>query len=294
MEIQGKKLKNGFKLPVLGFGTYRMGGTLRRVPDNYDEKDVSVIKKALDLGITHIDTAEMYAQGYSEILVGRAIKGYDRSKLIIATKVSPMNLHYNGVINAAKGSLGRLNTDYLDLYMIHYPNFKIPISETMGAMDHLVEEGLIKHIGVSNFSLQQFKEAEMYTKNKIICNQIPYSLVNRKFHADGFIDYAKENEIMIVAWRPIEGGMLSKKKIELLDKIYRRYDKTPGQIAINWLISQKNVVTIPGSRNMEHLKENLSSLGWQLTPEDIKILDDDFPQKDFVSIADGYWHEILK
>ena len=112
MEIQGKKLKNGFKLPVLGFGTYRMGGTLRRVPDNYDEKDVSVIKKALDLGITHIDTAEMYAQGYSEILVGRAIKGYDRSKLIIATKVSPMNLHYNGVINAAKGSLGRLNTDY--------------------------------------------------------------------------------------------------------------------------------------------------------------------------------------
>jgi aryl-alcohol dehydrogenase-like predicted oxidoreductase len=248
----------------------------------------------LNLGITHIDTAETYAQGYSEILVGRAIKGYDRSKLVIATKVSPVNLHYNDVIIAARGSLKRLDTDYLDLYMIHYPNFKIPIAETMEAMDYLVEEGLVKYIGVSNFNLWQFKEAQRYTKNKIICNQIPYSLINRKFQANGFIDYAKKNEVMIIAWRPIEGGMLSKKGIELLDKMCLSYKKTPSQIAINWLIIQKNVVTIPGSRKIEHLKENLDSVEWQLTPEDMKILDDDFPQKDFTSIADYYWHEILK
>ncbi len=271
-----------------------MGGVLTHDPENDDEKDISVIKSALNLGVTHIDTAEMYAQGYSEILVGRAIKGYERSKLIIATKVSPMNLHYDDVISAVKGSLERLNTDYIDLYMVHYPNFKIPIAETMKAMDYMMEEGFIRYIGVSNFSLHQFKEAQRYTRNKIICNQIPYSLINRKFQADGFIDYAKENEVMIAAWRPIEGGMLSKKGIELLDKICRRYNKTPGQIAINWLISQKNVITIPGSRNIEHLKENLGSVGWKLTLKDIKMLDDDFPRKDFSSIADDYWHEILK
>jgi len=294
MEIPVKKLKSGFKLPVFGFGAYRVGGISTHDPYNDDEKDVSAIRGALNLGITHIDTAEMYARGYSEMLVGRAIKGYDRSKLIIATKVSPINLHYNEVISAVKRSLERLDTDYVDLYMVHYPNFKIPIAEAMEAMDHLVEEGLIKYIGVSNFNLHQFKEAQRYTRNKIICNQIPYSLVNRKFQTDGFIDYAKENEVMIVAWRPIEGGMLLKKGIELLDKICRRYNKTPGQIAINWLISQKNVVTIPGSRNIKHLKENLGSVGWQLTLKDIKMLDDDFPLKDFSSIADGYWQGILK
>jgi diketogulonate reductase-like aldo/keto reductase len=294
MEIPVKKLKSGFELPVFGFGAYRVGGISAHNLGNDDKKDISVIKEALNLGITHIDTAEMYAQGYSEILIGRAIKEYDRSKLIIATKVSPMNLHYNEVISAARGSLERLNTDYLDLYMIHYPNFKIPIAETMEAMDYLVEEGIVKYIGVSNFNLRQFKEAQKYTKNKIICNQIPYSLINRKFQADGFIDYAKKNEVMITAWRPIEGGMLSRKGIGLLDKMCMIYKKTPSQVAINWLISQKNVVTIPGSRKIEHLKENLDSLGWQLTPEDIKILDDDFPRKDFGSIADDYWHEVLK
>lgn len=294
MDIPIKKLKNGFELPVFGFGAYRIGGASFHNRDNDDKKDISVIREALNLGITHIDTAEMYAQGYSEILVGRAIKGYDRSKLVIATKISPVNLHYDEVIGAAKGSLKRLDVDYLDLYMIHYPNFKIPIAETMEAMDYLVEEGLIKYIGVSNFNLQQFKEAQKYTKNKIIFNQIPYSLINRKFQADGFIDYAKENDVMIVAWRPIEGGILSKKVIELLEKICLSYKKTLSQIAINWLISQKNVVTIPGSRKIEHIKENLGSIGWQLTPEDIKMLDDDFPQKDFSSLADDYWNEILK
>jgi diketogulonate reductase-like aldo/keto reductase len=294
MEIPVKKLKSGFKLPAFGFGAYRIGGTSSHDPDNDDKKDISIIKEALSLGITHIDTAEMYAQGYSEVLVGRAIKGYDRSKLVIASKVSPVNLNYDKLISAAKGSLERLDTDYLDLYMIHYPNFKVPIAETIKAMDYLVEEGLVRYIGVSNFNLHQFKEAQRYTGNKIICNQIPYSLINRRFQADGFIDYAKKNDIIIIAWRPIEGGMLSGRGIKLLDKICLRYKKTPSQVAINWLISQKNVVTIPGSRNMEHLRENLGSIGWQLSPEDIRLLDDDFPSKEFGSIADDNWHKILK
>ena len=292
IKIPVETLKNGFKLPVFGFGAYRIGGRRTRDPLNDDKENIKSLRKALDLGITHIDTAEMYAGGYNEVLVGKAIKGYDRSKLLISTKVSPMNLEYQKVISSAKNSLKKMNIDYLDLYNIHYPSFEVPVSETMRAMDHLVDEGLVRYIGVSNFDLGQFQEAQKYSGNKIVANQIPYSLINRKFQADGFIDFAGKNDVMTVAWMPIEGGKLGKRGIELLDLMCDRYNKTPAQVAINWLISQKNVVTMPGSRNTAHLEENLGALGWSLSPEDQKKLDDDFPGKDYISLADNGWKEI--
>ena len=142
MKIPVKKLKNGFEIPVLGIGAYRMGGDTAHDINNDDQRDISTIKKAIDMGITHIDTAEMYGGGHSERIVGKAIKDYDRPSLIIATKVSPMSLHYGDVIAAAKNSLKRLGTDYIDFYLIHYPNFKIPIKETMEAMDYLLEKNI--------------------------------------------------------------------------------------------------------------------------------------------------------
>ncbi len=293
IKIPVETLKNGFKLPVFGFGTYRFGGRRTHDPLNDDKENIKALQRAMDLGITHIDTAEMYAGGQSEILVGKAIKGHDRSKLIIATKVSPMNLEYQKVISSAKNSLKRMNIDYIDLYIIHYPSFEVPVSETMRALDHLVDKGLVKYIGVSNFGLGQFEEAQKYSSNKIVANQVPYSLINRKFQADGFIDFAGKNDVMSVVWMPIEGGKLGKRGIELLDQMCDRYNKTPAQVAINWLISQKHVVTMPGSRNTKHLEENLGALGWSLTPEDQKKLDEDFPGKDYTSIADNGWEEML-
>lgn len=106
---------------------------------------------------------------------------------------------------------------------------------------------------------------------------------------DGFLNYAQTNDVIVTAWRPIEGGMLSKTKIQIMNDIYKKYNKTPSQVAINWLISQENVVTIPGSRNIKHLKENLGALGWRLSQEDFRMLDEKFPEKEYSSLTDKYW-----
>ncbi len=247
-----------------------------------DEESVAAIKKAMELGYTHIDTAEMYGAGHSEELVGLAINGIDRESLFITTKVLPEHLRYNDCIKAAEGSLKRLNTDYIDLYLIHIPNPKIPIKETMQAMDSLVEQKKIKFIGVSNFSVKQLKEAQKYSENKIVNNQIEYNLLTRNsgmYNVDiesEIVPFCQENDIIITAWKPLVKGILFREKNKLLDELVEKNNKTLAQIAINWLISKKNVITIPKSTNTEHLKENLGALGWKLSEEDMKRLDEAF------------------
>ncbi len=293
MKIPVKRLHNDFSLPVYGFGANKIGISMARDRISEDNADINIIKKAIESGITHFDTAESYVEGFSEIIIGRAIKGYKREDLLIATKISPLNLSYRKLTNAVKGSLKRLDTDYIDLYMIHFPNENISIAETMEAMDHLIEDNIIRYIGVSNFSLEQFKEAQKHTVNKIVVNQVPYSLINRKFGQNGFIDYAKENDVMVSCWWPLEYGRLTNRGIDILDRMCVKYDKTPSQIAINWLISQKNIVTMSGTRNIDHLKENLGSLGWHLEIGDINLLDKDFPIKENTSIAEDHWMRVL-
>jgi len=277
MIIPSKKLKCGFELPVFGFGTWQMGGRETRDPNNDDKADIFAIKSAIEIGLTHIDTAAWYAEGHTEKLVGEAIKGFDRSKLIITTKVAPMNLHYNDVINSAKESLKRLGTDYIDVYVIHNPNPYINIKETMEAFDYLVKKQYINYIGLSNFNISQFKEAQRYSSNKIVCNHLHYNLKHRGPLLDGTIKYCQDNDIMIVAWRPVQKGVFIKEKIDILENLCRKYGKTVNQIAINWLICQENVVTISKTRNIDHLKENLGAIGWSLEKEDVKLLMDNFP-----------------
>src|SRR4030042_632587 len=166
MHIEKKKLKNGFELPVFGFGTWAMGGRETRDPHNDDKADINAIKTTIELGITHIDTAEMYAAGHAEELIAEAIKGFERSNLIIVTKVLPEHLHYYDLINSAMQSLKRLKTDYIDIYLIHSPNPSIDIRETMEAMDYLIEKKYIRNIGVSNFNVEEVMEAQENTANK--------------------------------------------------------------------------------------------------------------------------------
>src|SRR4030042_470618 len=276
MHIEKKKLKNGFELPVFGFGTWAMGGRETRDPHNDDKADINAIKTTIELGITHIDTAEMYAGGHAEELVGEAISGFDRSKLIIVIKVLPEHLHYDDLINSAMKSLKRLKTDYIDIYLIHSPNPSIDIGETMEAMDHLVEKGYIRNIGVSNFNVGEFMEAQENTSNKIVCNQVYYNLMHREPVKDGSLQYAQKNDVMIVAWRPVEKGLFSRRKFDVLEKLGKKYGKTGSQIAINWLISQENVVTISKSRNIGHLKENLGALNWKMKKSDMDLLTRNF------------------
>jgi diketogulonate reductase-like aldo/keto reductase len=167
MMIETKTLRNGFSLPVFGLGTWMIGGSFTHDPNNDDARDIRAIQEAVRNGITHIDTAESYAAGYTEELVGKAIKGLDRNSLFLVSKVWDNHLKYDDLINSAKNSLVRLGTHYLDLYLIHKSSHTTPLRETIRALDTLVDDGLIKHIGVSNFTVQRMQEAQTYTKNKI-------------------------------------------------------------------------------------------------------------------------------
>lgn len=260
-----------------------MGGDYHYDPSNDDEADIRAIRAAIEIGITHIDTAETYAEGHAERLVGQAIKGYDREKLFIVSKVSPEHLRYDDLIASAKGSLERLETDYLDLYLIHHPNPNIRIVETMRAKDVLVDEGLVKNIGVSNFTVERLEEAQAHTKNRIVANQLHLNLIYREPERKGLLEYCQKNDVMFVAWRPMQKGLLAKRGIKVLDEMCEKYGRSPAQIAINWLVSQPNVVTLSKMRNVEHIKENLGAIGWQMDEEDIDRLRRDFPNQQDVS-----------
>ncbi len=278
MKMPTKKLNSGFELPELGLGTWKIGGS-REVDNSRDDISIQAIRDAIDLGYTHIDTAEGYGLGHCEELIGKAIKHYSREKLTIATKVTNTNLKYDDLISAAKNSLQRLNTDYIDIYYIHAPSPSIPLQETMRAMDRLVSDKLIINIAVSNFTADLLEEAQSYTSNKIVANQIEYSLLTRE---DGkyannnsmeskTIPYCQKNDIFVVAERPLERGILLEQNY-LMDELVKKYNKSYAQIAINWLLSQDNIITIPKSEDTKHLKENLGGTGWYLDIEDIERL----------------------
>jgi len=283
MNIPTKELKNGFELPVYGLGLWEMGGRWES-DDSKDNTEMTALTAALEAGITHFDTAESYGDGHAETLLGQAIKGCERSKLIIATKVSAPHQSYDGIRRSFEASLKRLETDYVDLYMLHrYPKVGIPIADTMKALDELVDQGVIKNIGVCNMSVNRFKEAQKHTKNQLVCNQVHYNVQYREMEDKGVLQYCQDNDILLVAWRPLQKGTLLQAPI--LNDLAKKYNKTPAQIVINWLTSQNNVVTLSKTSNVEHLKENLGAIGWVMDVEDIERIRKEFPDQRKVSDA---------
>ena len=273
-------------LPCIGIGTW--GGpwgkekepTKRPINNDNDDLCKNIIKTAIGYGITHIDTAELYGGGYAEETIGNSIQEFNRESLFITTKVKGSNLSYDTVISSAKKSLRNLKIDYIDLYLIHWPNLDIPISETMRAMDYLVNQGLIKGIGVSNFSLSQMIEAQNHSINKIVATQVEYNLQRRdngrhcKVVESEIIPYCQDNGILIIAYKPFAGGLLLKSGTsKLLDSLAKKYQRTPSQITLAWLLSKKNVITIPRTTNLSHLKDNLDSLDLKLEAEDLLLLE---------------------
>lgn len=279
MNIPTKKLGNGFELPVYGLGLWQMGGRWE-ADDSEDDKEIAAIRLALDNGITHIDTAEGYGNGHAEEILKKALVGYDRSKLIIATKVSANNQTYQGVLKSFQASLERMGLEYVDLYLLHrFPEPGIDIKDTMRAMDELVEQGLVKNIGVCNMTPNRFNEVQKHTKNKLVCNQVHYNVQYREVEKKAVLQHAQDNDVMVVAWRPVQKGTLPES--ELINEIATKYGKTPAQVVINWLISQKNIVTISKTSNRDHLIENLGAVDWQMENADIERIRAEFPdQKD--------------
>lgn len=278
--MKNKTLKCGFSMPVLGMGTWQMGGRMERDSRNDDAGQIQALKTGLDLGFNLIDTAESYADGKAEELVGEAIRGYDRGKLFLTSKVWKTHVAYDDMLRAAENSLKRLGTDYLDLYLYHQVNNEVPLKETMRAFDRLVSEKLVRHIGVSNFALERFKRAQACAEHKIVVNQIHYSLSVREPESE-LLPWLQENDVMIQAWRPLRGVP----DCALLNELCTKYGKTKSQIALNWLIMQKNIVTITASSSARHIQDNLDAAAFEMAPSDVELLMRDFPEKKFISDA---------
>lgn len=242
-------------IPTLGLGTWKLRG----------KECEQAVKQALEIGYRHIDTAIFYD---NEEAVGRAIKELRREKLFVTTKVWKDKLHYRDFKRSAEGSLKRLDTDYLDLLLIHWPNPEIPLEETIKAMNELVEEGKVLHIGVSNFSKSQLKKAQDLSETPIVNNQVKYHL---GMDLTPMLNYCQENGTFLTAYSPLGQGKVMQS--EELARISARYGKTPGQIALKWLIRQTNVLAIPKASSKNHLKENISLFNWELKEKDVEKLD---------------------
>jgi diketogulonate reductase-like aldo/keto reductase len=251
-------------LPKIGFGTWKIGGgsTPNRA---VDEKSLAALRYALEIGYTHIDTAEMYASGHSEELVGQAVResGKRREDVFITSKVIPSHLRYDDVLTACENSLRHLGMDYIDLYLIHWPPAGAKYEETFKALNKLVREGKVKHLGVSNFDVKLLKQAQSLSETPIITNQVPFSLGDRSYIKNGMLAYCQENNILLTAYSPVEEGKLHSNKT--LDAIAKAHNATPFQIALAWIISHPRVITIPMSFNPVHIRENFESADIELS-----------------------------
>ncbi|MFP3178330.1 MAG: aldo/keto reductase [Thermocladium sp.] len=267
--------KTGIKIPVIGLGTWGIGGGFW-IPDcsNMDSM-VKLLREAINMGYTMIDTAEMYGGGCSERIIGEAIKGFPRNDLFIISKVWPTHARHDDVLKSAKASMERLGT-YIDLYMIHWPARDVQIRETMQAMEELVDEGVIRHIGVSNFDVVELEEARRsLTKYGIVADEVRYNLLDRDAERD-ILPYAEREGITIIAYSPLGTGAILRpgsKEYKLLEEVGSKYGKTPAQVLLNWVIRKPNIVAIPKAARLEHMRENMGAIGWKLDDDDVKKLD---------------------
>lgn len=280
------KLLSGNKIPKLGLGTFMFGGDhLKRDPNNDDNSQIKSLKYAIDKGFTFIRTAHNYAEGYCEVLVGLAIKGYDRRKLCISSAANQKwAFDKNTLIEVAKGSLKNLQTDYFDLFMIGAVNPNYSIKSILDGLIYLQDHGLAKDIGVANYRLPELKAAHDYLGKRLVYNEMHYNLMIREPEICGALEYCRQNGIMLSAYRPLQLGKLSKPGIALLDNIANKYGKSQSQIALKWLLQKKGVITMVKALNLNHIEEDLDVFGWELENQDMEKLDRDFPNK--VNVSD--------
>ncbi len=193
------------QIQKIGFGTWQIGG--QGSPDpSVDEKSIQALRSALELGYTHFDTAEGYAAGHCEELVGQVIRemGVRREGLFITTKVSPDHLEYEAVQRSCENSLRRLGMEYIDLYLIHWPKAGMKLEETFRALNKLVREGKVRHLGVSNFNLKLLKQSAALSETPLLTNQAPYSVLDRTYAKNGVLEYCQKNEILLTAYSPVK------------------------------------------------------------------------------------------
>jgi len=256
----------GEMVPEIGLGAWRYSG------------GIEPLRRGIELGATLIDTAEAYG---TEAVVGEAIKGM-RERVFVATKVSGNHLRHDEVLRAAEASLGQLGIDRIDLYQIHWPNGAVPIAETMRAMETLVDRGLVRFVGVSNFSVGELRAAQKaMRKYPIVSNQVLYSLSRREIETD-LMPYCEANGVTIIAYTPLDSGRLTRPSdypregMRALGEVARETGKTFAQVALNWCTAHASVIAIPKSANAARVVENCGASGWRLSAEQVRTLDTGF------------------
>ncbi|WEL20825.1 aldo/keto reductase [Halorhabdus sp. BNX81] len=255
MTVPTTTLPSGDELPLVGKGTYELEGETVQEP----------VEIALESGYTHIDTAEGYM---NEAALGEVLADHDREDLFLTSKVLPKHLNYESVIETAKQTLADLGTDYLDLYLIHWPNPAISVRETMDAMATLKAEGLVRNVGVSNFSRYQLSAAQHVADVPIAVNQIEF---NPYFQRTDLVEYCQDNDIVVEAAAPIaRGEVLSDPTLQELGE---KYDKTPVQVALRWAV-EKDIVVLPRSTSRGHIEENFDLFDFELEAEDHARIDE--------------------
>jgi diketogulonate reductase-like aldo/keto reductase len=261
-------------VPVIGQGTWNFPTRGARI-----EEAKAALHAGIELGMTHIDTAEMYGDGRSEEIVGEAIADLQREQLYIVSKVLPSNASYAGTLRACETSLRRLRTEYLDCYLLHWRG-NAPLSETMRALEKLVDDGKIRSLGVSNFDIDDLDEARAaLTKHRITCNQVLYHLGERGIERK-LIPYCVRNGIAVVGYSPLGSGQLSLEKSKrggVLAEIAERRGLHSPQIALAFLVRLEGTFVIPKAANVEHARENAAAADIVLNDEEIAKIDHAFP-----------------
>ena len=247
------KTVRGVEVPAIGLGTWRLTGQTCR----------KTVRTALEVGYRHIDTAQAYG---NERQVGNALRDgeVDRDDVFLTTKLGQGNRGYDDVLRSTDESLAKLGTDYVDLLLIHTPNVRTPLRDTLAAMNHLVDAGKVRHVGVSNFGIDLLDRARTLSEHGILTNQVQY---HPYWTQQDMLDYCRIHDVLMTAYSPLcHGGVLDD---PVLAEISERYDKAPAQVAIRWVIQQPNVVAVPKATSREHLVANLDVFDFELTDDEM-------------------------
>jgi diketogulonate reductase-like aldo/keto reductase len=261
-------LPDGESVPAFGLGTWHMGEDRRRAAD-----EEAAVKLGIELGMTLIDTAEMYGSGVAEEIVARAAAGL-RDRLFIVSKVLPYNASQNGVVEACERSLKRLKTDRIDLYLLHWRG-SVPLAETLAGFAQLKRDGKIRHHGVSNFSTEDMKEwVGLAGGEGVAANQILYNVARRGPQWE-LIPWCRERQIAIMAYTPLDQGRILANRT--LQEIAARHGASAAQVALAWLLRQDGMIVIPKATRLEHVRDNRGALDLALDADDLAALDRAFP-----------------
>lgn len=271
------RLKDGALMPKLGQGTWFLG------EDKSKEQDeIKSIKIGIENNMTLIDTAEMYGEGLAEELVGKAIKGYDREKLFLVSKVYPHNAGRRKIFRSCENTLKRMGVEYLDLYLLHWRG-AVPLSETVECMEELVKKGKIKRWGVSNFDIDDMKEL-MTVKDgdKCVVNQVLYHLGSRGIEYSLY-PWMKEHNILVMAYCPMAQGASLKHELMInkeLIKIAEKYDLSIPELLLAFILQKDNIIAIPRTSNPQHALRNAKVADVKIDEGDLEIMDREFPAPD--------------